>query len=74
MKNYSKEIFLEKLREIQFRNLRNFENINVAYQTFLDKITLIIDKLAPLKEIRVKGSSKPWFEEKIQQNYTSKRL
>ena len=62
MKNYSKEIFLEKLREIQFPNFRNFENINEAYQTFLDKIMVIIDKLAPLKEIRVKGSSKPWFD------------
>ena len=65
MKNYSKEIFLGKLREIQFPNFRNFENINEAYQTFFDKIMAVIDKIAPLKEIRVKGNSKPWFDAKV---------
>ena len=65
MKNYSKEIFLEKLRETQFPNFRNFENINEAYQTFLDKIMVIIDKIAPLKEIRLKGSSTPWIDEEV---------
>ena len=65
MKNYSKEIFLGKLREIQFPNYRNFENINEAYQTFFDKIMAVIDKIAPLKEIRVKGNSKPWFDAEV---------
>ena len=65
MKNYSKEIFLEKLREIQFPNYRNFECINEAYQSFLEKIMAVIDKVAPLKEIRVKGSSKPWFDGEV---------
>ena len=65
MKNYSKEIFLGKLREIQFPNFRNYENINEAYQTFFDKIMAVIDKIAPLKEIRVKGNSKPWFDAEV---------
>jgi len=65
MKNYSKELFLEKLREIQLPNYRNFECINEAYQSFLEKIMVVIDKIAPLKKIRVKGSSKPWFDGEV---------
>ena len=66
MKNYSKELFLEKLREIQLPNYRNFECINEAYQSFLEKIMVVIDKIAPLKKTtRVKGSSKPWFDGEV---------
>jgi hypothetical protein len=65
LKNYTKDIFLEKLREIQFPNYRNFACINDAYQNFFDKIMIVIDKVAPLKEIRIKGSSKPWFDGEV---------
>ena len=65
LKNYYKDIFLEKLRDIQFPNYRNVACINDAYQNFLGKVMEIIDRVAPLKEIRIKGSSKPWFLGKL---------
>ena len=49
LKNYSKDIFLEKLRDIQFPNYRNFICINDAYQNFLERVMEIIDIVAPLK-------------------------
>ena len=65
MKNYSKELFLEKLNEISFPDYSTFECVNAAYSDFIDKLMIIIDKLAPIKEIRVKGNSKPWFDGSI---------
>lgn len=35
MKNYTKELLIQKISEMQFPNYTNFENINDAYQDFL---------------------------------------
>ena len=38
LKKYSKDIFLDQLRKIQFPNYQNFSCINDAYQNFLEKV------------------------------------
>ena len=40
-----------------------------AYSDFVDKLMSVIDKIAPIKEIRVKGNSKPWFDGDISDAY-----
>ena len=62
MKNYSKELFLEKLNETEFPEYSTFQNINEAYSDIITKLLVVIDKIAPIKEIRVKGNSKSWFD------------
>ena len=39
---------------------KNFNDINEAYNGFIQKIMNVIDKVAPLKERRVKLSSHEW--------------
>ena len=51
LKNYSQDVYLE--------------DINDAYSDFIGKVSLTIDKIAPMKEIRIKNSSKEWFDEEI---------
>ena len=53
------------MSELQFPNYSYFENVNKAYQDLLNKFMNVIDKIAPLKEIRVKANSKPWFDGEI---------
>ena len=65
MKNYSKEVFLQKLSEIPFPNYTNFECVSAAYEDFVNKLLGVIDMVAPLKEIRIKGNSKSWFDSDI---------
>ena len=65
LKNYTKDIFLDKLQKIKFPNYRNFVCVNDAYKNFLEKIMEVIDKIAPMKEIRIKGSSKAWFDGEV---------
>ena len=65
LKNYSKDVYLEELNKINFPDYSKFTDINDAYSDFIGKVSLTIDKIAPMKEIRIKNSSKEWFDEEI---------
>ena len=65
MKNYTKESFLEKLGDLEFPDYSNFNCVSEAYSNFTTKLMDVIDKIAPTKEIRIKGNSKAWFDSDI---------
>ena len=65
MKNYSRELFLKKLKLLDFPKYSEFIDINAAYSHFLQLITLVIDKLAPLKEICVRNNTQEWMDEEV---------
>ena len=65
LKNYSQTLFLDKLRKINFPDYSNFKDINNAYSDFTEKVTSVIDEIAPIKEIRVKNNSQDWFDAEI---------
>ena len=65
LKNYTKDIFIEKLGEIDFPNYTNFDCVNQAYKDFLDKLMVVIDNVAPVREFRIKGASKTWFDGEV---------
>ena len=65
MKNYSKELFLEELSKLAFPDYSTCQCVNTAYSDFISKLMTVIDKIAPIKEIRIKGNSKPWFDGNI---------
>ena len=56
-KNYTKQLFLDKLSKIKFPNYMEYGNINAAHSHFVELITRIIDELATAKEISVKKLS-----------------
>ena len=58
-------MYLEELNEINFPDYSKFTDINDAYSDFIGKVSLTIDKIAPMKEIRIRNSSKKWFDEEI---------
>ena len=43
----------------------NFDFVNEAYSNFITNLMGVIDKIAPTKEIRIKGNSKAWFDSDI---------
>ena len=65
LKNYSQTLFLDKLRKINFPDYSNFKDINDAYSDFTEKVTSVIDEIAPIKEIRIKNNSQNWFDTEI---------
>ena len=62
---YSAETFLKILRQIIFPNYLTYTCINDAYSDFIYRFEGPINFIAPAKRIRVKVSSKPWFNNQI---------
>ena len=51
--------------KLNFPNYQNYNEINEAYNDFIQKITSVIEKVAPIKERRVKQNSQEWFDGEI---------
>ena len=65
LKNYTKEILLEKLTNINFPNYSNYDNINTAYADFIDRVLEVIEKIAPLKKICIRNNSCEWIDQEV---------
>ena len=64
-KHYSADLFKETLTSINFPNYQNFNDSTEAYDDFIQKIMVAIDKVAPIKERRIKHNSQEWFDGEI---------
>ena len=53
-KHYTVNLFEQELLKLNFPNYQNYNEINEAYNDFIQKIMSVIDKVAPIKERRVK--------------------
>ena len=65
LKNYSVDVYESALRDLDFPNYETFTDIDLAYSDFIQKMTNLLDNLAPLKESRVKNNSREWFDREI---------
>ena len=65
LRYYSEDLYVKKLKEIDFPDYSNFKDINEAYSDFTGKVTSVIDEIAPIKEVRVKSNSQDWFDAEI---------
>ena len=65
MKNYSKETLLENLNDINWLEVEECENVDEAWSIFKDKFVNVIDKLAPITEVRLKQRGGDWFNGEI---------
>ena len=64
-KHYLADLFKETLTSINFPNYQNFNDSTEAYDDFIQKIMVAIDKVAPIKERRIKHNSQEWFDGEI---------
>ena len=65
LKYYSEDLYVKKLKEIDFPDYSNFKDINEAYSDFTGKVASVTDDIAPIKEVRVKSNSQDWFVAEI---------
>ena len=72
LKNYSAVTYEEALKKVKFPNYENFININEAYSNFIQKLTSVIDEIAPCKTKRVKGNSKEWFDSVVSEGINNR--
>ena len=64
-KNYTPDIFLHELSNAGFLNYENFDDIDLAYSDFSDKLIAIINKIAPFGKNRIKNNSEEWFDREV---------
>ena len=64
-KHYSADLFKETLTSINFPNYLNFNDATEAYDDFIQKIMVAIDKVALIKERRIKHNSQECFDGEI---------
>ena len=62
LKNYLMENFERELKNIAFPNYEKFSDVNSTYTNLVNKITQVINNLAPYKTVRVKNQSNEWFD------------
>ena len=65
LKHYTPQILIEKLRKVVFPDYSSFDNVNTGYADLIGKISLIIDEIAPVKEMCVKNNTEEWVDEEI---------
>ena len=65
LKNYTIELYQEALKNIDFPNYETFTNMNDAYKDFIEKIMLVINKMAPIKTICAKRHTEEWFDGEV---------
>ena len=51
-KHYSPDLFDETLTSMNFPNYQNVNDATEAYDDFIQKIMVVMDKVAPIKERR----------------------
>ena len=51
-----------QLRALKSPDYSNFNCVNDAYQGFLTKPLAVIDFVAPIRTLRIKSNTKPWFD------------
>ena len=51
--------------EVNLPNYSNFNNVNDACSDFTGKVTSVVGKIAPMKEIRIKNNTHDWFDEEM---------
>ena len=72
LKNFSVVAYKEALKKVKYPNYENFININEDYSNFIQKITSVIDEVAPCKTKRVKGNSKEWFDSVVSEEINNR--
>ena len=63
--NYSKGLLLDKINKKKLPDYSTFESIDEAYSNLTAYLQDIVNKILPIKDIRIKGNTKPWFDNSI---------
>ena len=65
LKNYSPEIYEKAIRKLSFPKYELFDDIDAAYENFIQKVMSVIDNLEPIKNKRIKDTLQNWFDAEI---------
>ncbi len=65
LKNYSSEKFVECLNSVDWSEVTDCDDVNMAWSNFESIFIKILDSVAPIKQVRLKQRAEPWFTSEI---------
>ena len=60
-KNFKSEDFISAVKQLSWLDLYLCEDVNVAVRLLSDKLTFILDTMAPMRTIQVRKKYAPWL-------------
>ena len=66
------ENFERELKNIAFPNYEKFSDVNSAYSDLVNKITQVLNNLAPYKTIRAKHQANEWFDGELAEQISNR--
>ena len=63
LKNFDREKFMSEVKKISWIDVYLCENVELAIQLITNKLSSILDKMAPVKIIQVRKKYAPWISE-----------
>ena len=67
MKNYSADKLNSELRQLDWTDFYQCDDVDLALSIFSVSFTKILDKIAPIKCVRIKQNTEPWITDEILQ-------
>ena len=58
---YDKDVFVEKLRSLDWAKVTSVKNVNDSWKLFHEMFLQILDRVAPIKNVRLKQRTEQWF-------------
>jgi len=65
LKNYNATSFVSDLSNLNWCDVTSLHNVNDAWDKFKHIFSSVLDKVAPVKEIRLKQRTEPWMNSEI---------
>ena len=65
LKNYDKNDFVSQLNLVDWSSVIYCDNVNLAWSNFKKLFMSVLDKVAPIKQVRLKQKSEMWFSSEI---------
>lgn len=65
LKNYDQGTYLDLLKECNWNEVLECDDVSVALRAFNRTMLSVIDTVAPVKEVRVKSKTEPWINSEI---------
>ena len=65
LKKYTADHYKEALKQVDFPNYENFNDVNEAYSNSFQKLTTVIDKIARYRRKRLQENIQKWFNGEV---------
>ena len=72
MKHYTQATFIEELEKTKVPDYSQFDDVHLAYSHFSDTVLSAIEKIAPIKTVRIKNRNQEWFDSDVSEKISTR--